>query len=105
MQTVPGSAESGCSSESKDNISLCATQNGLLVSLVKPQVHLWSIPLKGELLTVNIGDLPRITESWHVRDMTLTDEDQNPGMFNLEIYFHVTAIIQYSRISLSDMYL
>lgn len=75
MQTVPGSSERSCSSESKDNISLRATWNGLLVSLVKPQAHLWSIPLKGELLTVNIGGLPRITESWHVRGMTLTDVD------------------------------
>lgn len=57
MQTVPGSAESSYSSKPKANTSLNATWGGPSVSSVKPQAHLRSIPLKGELLTVKIGDL------------------------------------------------
>lgn len=57
MQTVPGSAESSYGSKPKHTISLNATWDRSLVSSVKPQGHLWSIPLKRELLTVNFGDL------------------------------------------------
>lgn len=50
MQTVPSSAENSYSSEPKDNISLW-------VSFIQTSSALMIIPLKGELLSINNGEL------------------------------------------------